>query len=251
MKQQKTRSTKKPKAIDRTQNKAGKQLPSILPKTIKQEDLIRSFQENIITIAAGPGGSGKTMLSIYHASKELFTGRTKQIILIRAYQPLAGRSIGFLPGELEDKLLPYYAQMLSYLEDILGKAEVEIYRKSKTIEICSLETIRGRSWDYATIIVDEAQNLYPEEIRALTTRIGEGSQLLLLGDDSGAQTDIRNKTNGLDYLLGVVQEYQIPDVGAVLLGYDDILRSDITKHFVIAYDKEMQKEKNKGEKFAG
>ena len=113
------------------------------------------MQQKTLVVAAGSAGTGKTMLSLYHAAKQLLEGRTKKIVLIRAYQPLAGRSIGFLPGELEDKLLPYYAQMLNYLEDFLTIPRVDVWRKSGAIEICSLETIRGRSWDYGTIIVDE------------------------------------------------------------------------------------------------
>jgi len=110
--------------------------------------------------------------------------------------------------------------------------------KDKTIEICSLETIRGRSWDYSIIVVDEAQGLFPQEVQALTTRVGVGSQLILLGDNSGVQTDIKNKTDGLSYLLGVIEKYNI-SAGVTKLTYDDILRSDITKEFVIAYDKEL------------
>ena len=201
------------------------------------------MQQKTLVVAAGSSGTGKTLLSLYHASKQLLEGRTKKIVLIRAYQPLAGRSIGFLPGELEDKLLPYYAQMLSYLEDFLTVPRVDVWRKSGAIEICSLETIRGKSWDFSTVLCDESQNLYPEEIQALTTRIGEGSQMILLGDDSNAQTDIKNKVNGLNYLLGILDKYKIEDAAYTKLGYEDILRSGIVKEFVIAYDKQNQEEK--------
>lgn len=201
------------------------------------------MQQKTLVVAAGSAGTGKTLLSLYHAAKQLLEGRTKKIVLIRAYQPLAGRSIGFLPGELEDKLLPYYAQMLNYLEDFLTVPRVDVWRKSGAIEICSLETIRGRSWDYSTIIVDEGQNLYSEEIQALTTRIGEGSQMILLGDASGTQSDIKNKKDGLSYLLGIIDKYKIEDAAYTKLGYEDILRSGLTREFVIAYDKELQLEK--------
>lgn len=186
-----------------------------------------------------------TLLSLHHAAKKLYYGKVKRIVLIRAYQPLAGRSIGFLPGELEDKLLPYYKQMLEYLEDFLGKAQVEIHRKKGEIEICSLETIRGRSWDDSVIVIDEAQNLYSEEIQALVTRIGENSQMIFMGDDSGIQTDIKNKQDGLSYLLGIIEKYDIPDTDFIHFDYNDILRSDVTRHFVIAFDKELQEEKAK------
>jgi len=235
----------KPEVIDRSLNIKASKFPQILPKTENQKYFVEAFGESKIVIGAGFAGSGKTLLSIYHAAKQLYHGKTKKIILLRAYQPLAGRTIGFLPGEAEDKLLPYYRQMLDYLEDILGKAQVEIHRKRGAIEICSLETIRGRNWEDAVVIVDEAQNLFAEEVRALCTRLGDNSQMILLGDDSGVQTDITNETDGLSYLLGIVEKYNIPDLALVYFEVQDILRSNITKDFVIAFDKELQEQRQR------
>jgi len=188
------------------------------------------------------------LLAIHHAAKKLHYGDIKKVVLIRAYQPLAGRSIGFLPGTAEEKLLPFYQQMIDYFEDYLGKATTEIHLKNKTIEICSLETIRGRSWNDSIIIVDESQNLFVPEIQALTTRVGTNSQLILLGDDSGLQSDITDKQNGLAYLLGLVEKYDIPGVGVTYLDIEDILRSEVTKSFVIAFDKELQEAKRKNKR---
>jgi phosphate starvation-inducible PhoH-like protein len=159
--------------------------------------------------------------------------------LIRAYQPLAGRSIGFLPGTLDEKLMPYYQQMIDYFEDYLGKATTEIHLKQKTIEICSLETIRGRSWERAIIIVDEAQSLFVPEVQALVTRIGEGSQMIFCGDNSGTQTDVRVGTDGLTYLEQLVLRYEITDTAFVKFTRDDIVRSGITKEFVVAFEEEL------------
>jgi phosphate starvation-inducible PhoH-like protein len=241
--QRRSNTPRELKAIDRTRNPKAQQFPSFPPKTENQKYFVESLEYDSIAIAAGCAGTGKTVLSIHKAAQKLYTGKIKKIVLIRAYQPLAGRSIGFLPGELEEKLLPYYRQMIDYLEDFLGKSFVEIHMKDKSIEICSLETIRGRSWDDTVVVVDESQNLYPEEIQALVTRIGQGSQMYLIGDDSGIQTDIKNSVEGLSYLLGIVEKYNIPDVGITYFGYDDILRSPITKSFVIAFDKELQEKK--------
>lgn len=243
MKRSSTKEPKRLKAIDRSTNQKAKQLPQITPKTDNQRVFMQLLRENQIVVGAGSAGTGKTLLAIAHAAQQLYYGNISKIVLIRAYQPLAGRSIGFLPGTAEEKLLPYYRQMLDYLEDILGKPEVEIHMKRGAIEICSLETIRGRSWDDTVVIVDESQNIYAEEIQALVTRIGTGSQMILIGDDSGVQTDIRNKKDGLSYLLGVVAKYCIEDVGVVKFKYEDILRSDITKQFVIAFDTEAQEAK--------
>lgn len=130
--------------------------------------------------------------------------------------------------------------MIDYFEDILGKGTVEIALKNRIIEICSLETIRGRSWDDAVIIVDESQNLYVPEIQALTTRIGEGSQMVFCGDNSGIQTDVKKGAmDGLTYLDYIITKYKIEDTAIVQFNRDDIVRSDITRDFVIAFEEEL------------
>lgn len=216
------------------------QLQPIHPKGDNQKELMDALKSNTtLVVAAGSAGTGKTFLACYNAAKKLHYGEIKKIILLRAYQPLAGRSIGFLPGTAEEKLLPYYQQMLDYFEDILGKGTVEIALKNRVIEICSLETIRGRSWDDSIIIVDESQNLFVPEIQALTTRIGINSQMVFCGDNSGIQTDVKkNLTDGLTYLKFIIEKYQIQDTAFVQFNRDDIVRSDITRDFVIAFEEE-------------
>ena len=216
-----------------------KEFYPLLPKNGNQQDLLDAFKYNAIVVAAGCAGTGKTMLACWHAAKKLHYGDIKKIVLIRAYQPLAGRSIGFLPGTLEEKLMPYYRQMIDYFEDFMGKGTVDIHIKQGTIEICSLETIRGRSWENSIVIVDESQSLFVPEVQALVTRIGERSQMILCGDNSGTQTDVRNGTDGLTYLEQLVARYYIPDVAFIRFNVEDIVRSGITKEFVIAFESEM------------
>jgi len=240
--------TQELQAIDRSSNPKAKAFKGVTPKTENQKFFVESLKEDTICVCAGYAGTGKTLLACSHAAEMLYTGKIKKIVLIRAYQPLAGRSIGLLPGEIMDKLKPYYQQMLDYLEDFLGKPQMEIHLKRGSIEICSLETIRGRSWDDTCVLVDEAQNLFIEEIQALTTRVGTNSQLILMGDDSGLQSDITDKQNGLAYLLGLVEKYDIPSVGVTYLDIEDILRSEVTKSFVIAFDKELQEAKRKNKR---
>lgn len=245
---QRQKTQREPQAIDRSQNPKATKFPTILPKTENQKYFFESLAEDIISVVTGYAGTGKTFIACGQAAKKLFTGQTKKIVLIRAYQPLANRSIGFLPGTAEEKLMPYYRQMVDYLEDFLTKGRVDIYLREGTIEICSLETIRGRSWDDCTIIVDEAQNIYPEEIQALVTRVGQNSQMILLGDGSGIQQDVSDNKNGLAYLIDIADKYNIEGVGITELGVNDIVRSDITREFVIAFDRElqMQKKETKG-----
>ena len=198
-----------------------------------------ALKYNTIVVAQGSAGVGKTLLACYHAAKKLHYGDIKKIILIRAYQPLAGRTIGMLPGDSDQKLLPFYQQMIDYFEDFLGKATTEIHIKNKTIEICSLETIRGRSWSDAIIIVDESQSLFVPEVQALTTRIGENAQMIFCGDNTGNQTDVKNGMDGLTYLNKIVQKYNIPDCQFITFTRDQICRSDVVRDFVIAFEEEM------------
>jgi len=121
----------------------------------------------------------------------------------------------------------------------LGKATTEIHIKNETIEICSLETIRGRSWDDAIIIIDEAQCLFVPEVQALVTRVGENSQIIFCGDDTGMQTDVKNGMNGLRYLRKLTEKYNISSSSFVNFTREDICRSGLTKEFVIAFEEEM------------
>ena len=216
------------------------QFPVLLPKNDNQAKLMEGLKYNTLVVAAGSAGTGKTYICCAHAAKKLHYKDIEKIVLIRAYQPLAGRSIGFLPGTLEEKLIPYYQQMLDYLEEFLGKGSLEIALKNKTVEICSLETIRGRSWDNTIILTDEAQGMYVQEIQALTTRIGENTQMIICGDNSGVQTDVVKGTDGLTYLEKLCSKYNISDSCFVKFTPDDIVRSGITKEFVLAYEAEMQ-----------
>ena len=215
------------------------QFPSLNPMNDKQKDVQEALKYNTIVVAQGSAGVGKTLLACYHAAKKLHYGDIKKIILIRAYQPLAGRTIGMLPGDSDQKLLPFYQQMIDYFEDFLGKATTEIHIKNKTIEICSLETIRGRSWSDAIIIVDESQSLFVPEVQALTTRIGENAQMIFCGDNTGNQTDVKNGMDGLTYLNKIVQKYNIPDCQFITFTRDQICRSDVVRDFVIAFEEEM------------
>lgn len=218
------------------------QFPVLHAMNDKQSELLEALKYNTLVVARGSAGTGKTLLAVWHAAKKLHYGDIKKVVLIRAYQPLAGRSIGFLPGTAEEKLLPFYQQMIDYFEDYLGKATTEIHLKNKTIEICSLETIRGRSWNESIIIVDESQNLYVPEIQALTTRVGTDSQIVFCGDNTGPQTDIKKGMDGLTYLEKVCSKYNIDDCSFTTFGREHVVRSGLTKEFVIAFEEELEQE---------
>ena len=218
--------------------------PQLLPKNQNQGILLDAFQYDQLVVAQGSAGTGKTYLSVWHAAKQLQSKKIKKVILIRAYQPLAGRSIGMLPGSASEKLMPFYQQLIDYFEDFLGKATTEIHLKNGTIEICSLETIRGRSWDDAIILIDEAQCLFVPEVQALVTRVGENAQIIFCGDDTGMQTDVKNGMNGLRYLRKLTEKYSISSSSFINFTREDICRSGLTKEFVIAFEEEMLQDAN-------
>lgn len=213
--------------------------PQLLPKNENQRVLLDALKYDKLVVAQGSSGVGKSLLAVWHAAKQLNAKQIKKVVLIRAYQPLAGRSIGLLPGSAAEKLMPFYQQLIDYFEDFLGKATTEIHLKNGSIEICSLETIRGRSWDNAIIIIDEAQCLYVPEVQALVTRVGETSQIIFCGDDTGMQTDVKNGMNGLRYLKKLTEKYNISETSFVNFTREDICRSGLTKEFVIAFEEEM------------
>jgi len=199
------------------------QFPVLLPMNDHQKEMIEAMKYNTIIVAQGSAGVGKTMLGIHHAARKLFYGDIKKVVLLRAYQPLVGRTIGFMPGDALAKLMPYYQQMVDYFEDFLGKASTEIHIKNGSIEICSLETIRGRSWSDCIIIVDEAQNLNENQMMLVISRLCTGSKMIIVGDKN--QTDIPEKSSGFKTFGEILQG--IEGVGFFSFTVDDIMREPI------------------------
>ena len=219
------------------------QFYELYPKNENQQKFLESMKYDTVCVGEGSAGVGKTFLACWYAAKKLHYGDIKKVILLRAYQPLAGRSIGLLPGTATEKLQSFYQQMIEYFEDFLGKAQTEIAIKTGTLEICSLETIRGRSWSDCIVICDESQNLYVQEVQAISTRIGDNCQIIFCGDDSGLQSDIKKGMNGLSYLKKIIDKYQIPEVSFVKFTKEDVVRSGVTRSFVFAYEDEFELDK--------
>jgi phosphate starvation-inducible PhoH-like protein len=196
----------------------------ITAKNVKQQFLLDSIEGSAITVALGPAGTGKTYVSVKKAV-QLFmqTGSGyRKIILARSIIP-TGKSMGYLPGDVTEKLVPWVLPMLSVIEDSLGKSQMEYLMATDAIEIQPLETIRGRSFENALILIDEAQNLDFEEIKAITTRLGEGSKMILMGD--AWQSDIRGDTPLLDF-CAMCERANI-SIPVVQFSINEIVRSDI------------------------
>ena len=198
----------------------------VTPKTANQELLIDAIEDSVLTVAVGPAGTGKTYIAGMMASKLLLKNDVKNIVMTRANVP-TGRSLGHFPGTIEEKMAPWLAPIISVLKDGLGRGDYEA-RLNKSIHIQPIETIRGQSFLNTIILVDEAQNLTMDEIKAITTRIGEGSKMILMGDPM--QSDV---SNGYDLIkfADLCDSYDI-EVPVIEFTIRDIVRSGIVSDLV-------------------
>ena len=207
----------------------------IQPKNLHQEQFLKSMRENIISIGTGSAGTGKSFLACYYAASELLSGNIDKIVITRPYVAVSNRTTGFKPGEDLDKLRPFVLPLLGYLSEVLGNGMVEEQLTlADKIELAPLESIRGRNFDNCIVIVDEAANTTIGEIQALTTRLGENTRLVCIGDCAQSDT----KENGLKWFESLVLKHHIQGVGVVRFNHDDIVRSDIVRQLVIAFERE-------------
>lgn len=200
---------------------------NIIPKNEKQDILIRSIKAYPITVTIGCAGTGKTYCSAGTVAQLFLKGGYKKIVLTRANVP-TGKSLGHFPGDIKEKMTPWLMPMLEVLSKAFGKGKFEYMLNKEQIEIQPIETIRGRSYENALVLVDEAQNLSMDELKAITTRIGENTKLILMGDP--AQSDVKDGKDLTDFCY-VVRKYGI-EMPVVEFGVNDIVRSDIVADLV-------------------
>ena len=205
----------------------------IQPKNPTQQYLLECIENSSITVAIGPAGTGKTYCTGMKISQLFLKGDYNRIVLSRANVP-TGRTLGFFPGSVQQKMRPWLMPMTDVLKQGLGKGRFEYMEQKNELEVQPIETIRGRSYDDSLIMVDEAQNLSIEEIKAITTRLGENSKLILSGDP--AQSDVEGGNNLL-YFANMCQKYEI-DIPVVRFTVNDIVRSDIVARLVKMFDRE-------------
>jgi len=201
-------------------------------KTDGQQSLIQAINSNSQVIVTGPAGTGKSFIPASMAADWLASGRVSKIVLCRPMVSV-GKSMGYLPGDQDEKMQPWMIPLIEPLQQRLGKGFVEYCLKSGKIEVAPIETMRGRTFKDAFVIVDEAQNLSLHELKMLVTRVGENTQLVIDGDI--AQTDLQN--SGLDALVKLSRAYNI-DCVAITLGLDDIVRSGIVRQWLTAFHHE-------------
>lgn len=196
-----------------------------------QQLYIDSLNENIITIGSGDAGVGKTWLSIAVAIDHLLAGKVKKIILTRPAVE-AGEKLGFLPGGLEDKMLPYLIPLFDALKDFISKEQLDKFMAEEVIEIAPLAYMRGRTLSNAFVILDEAQNTTTIQMKMFLTRLGEGSKMAVNGDPS--QIDLPPKINsGLVEVLKKLNNTK--DIGIIKFSEDDVVRHPLVTEILKKY----------------
>lgn len=198
------------------------------PLNTVQQLYLESIQDNTITFGIGSAGTGKTFLAASYAAKELFYKRVHRVVLTRPNVEV-GRGLGFLPGELEEKYMPYLAPFESTFVKCLGKGFYEYALKDKSIEPAPLGFLRGATFENCIVLIDEAQNMTKTEFKMLLSRIGRNCKVVISGDPE--QADI--KDSGLDD--AVYRLRNIEEVGVVKFEHGDIVRSKMCKEVILAY----------------
>ena len=210
----------------------GKKGP-VYARSIGQKNLLKAFFENEIVISVGPAGTGKTFLAVAYAISLLEKHEIEKIVLCRPAVE-AGENLGFLPGDLRDKIDPYLAPLYDALNDLLPKNKVQTLINNKIIEIIPLAYMRGRTINRAAMILDEAQNASPIQMKMFLTRLGIESKAVITGDIS--QIDLPKKTNsGLVEVLKILKN--IKSIGIIKLNESDVTRHEIVKDIINAYSK--------------
>lgn len=208
-----------------------KRVAPLEPKNEAQKRYINAIKNFILVFGLGPAGTGKTYIAGAMAAQALSERRTERIIITRPAVD-AGESLGFLPGELDEKYEPYIAAFRDVLNERLGKSHVDNLIKNGRIEAAPLAYMRGRTFKNAFVILDEAQNATPEQMKLFLTRIGEGCHVIVNGDES--QVDIK----GLSGLIDAVQRLtKLASVKVIKFSTADIVRSGLVQEIVEAYGK--------------
>ena len=204
----------------------------IKPRTKNQQRLIEAYEKNDMVFAVGPAGTGKTYLSIALAVKALKEKTAKKIILSRPAVE-AGEKLGFLPGDMKDKIDPYLQPLYDALEDMLPQVKLQDMMEKHIIQIAPLAFMRGRTLSDAVVILDEAQNTTPAQIRMFLTRMGWNTKMIITGDMT--QIDLpKNAKSGLVEALHILNN--IEGIGVVALDRSDIVRHKLVTKIVNAYE---------------
>jgi phosphate starvation-inducible PhoH-like protein len=210
----------------------------VAPKTVNQKRYIDSIRSNTVTFGVGPAGTGKTFLAVAMAAAALSRHEVNRIILTRPAVE-AGERLGFLPGDLMAKVDPYLRPLFDALHDMLDPEKVSQHLERGVIEIAPLAFMRGRTLNDSFVILDEAQNTTPEQMKMFLTRLGFGSRMVVTGDIT--QVDLpREQQSGLIVVGDVLEE--IEGIDFVRFGGQDVVRHKLVQRIVEAYDEHSRRE---------
>ena len=204
---------------------------SIYPKNKKQEEYIHSLLHQILTFGIGPAGTGKTFLSIACACQLILEGKREQLIITRPAVE-AGETLGFLPGDLEQKINPYLRPLYDALFECLGRKEVSEMLQNRQIEIAPLAYMRGRTLNNAIAILDEAQNCTKEQLKMFLTRLGQNSSMYISGDIT--QIDLAPGKSGLEKTAHLLKS--LSEINIVYFRNQDIIRNPIVEKIVRTFE---------------
>ncbi len=206
----------------------------IMPRTYRQAQYIKGMDEHDVVFCIGPAGTGKTFLAVAHALKDVLEKKRRKLVLTRPVVE-AGENLGYLPGDLEQKVSPYLRPLYDAIDILLPPEVIRRMEESRTIEIAPLAYMRGRSLKDSYIILDEAQNTTREQMKMFLTRMGEGSKMVITGDIT--QIDLpRKDRSGLIHASGLLSPIQ--DIGFYEFKTDDVVRHPLVKKIINAYETE-------------
>ncbi len=210
----------------------------IRARTVNQQKLVKLYEKNDLLFAVGPAGSGKTYTAIALAVRALKERQVRRIVLTRPAVE-AGEKLGFLPGDMKEKLDPYLQPLYDALNDMIPPAKLTKYIEEGTVQIAPLAYMRGRTLDNAFVILDEAQNTTLSQIKMFLTRMGRNAKFIVTGDVT--QIDLPRKSDsGLVRTMNTLRD--INGIGVVEFDKRDIVRHPLVKYIVDAFDKEAGKE---------
>lgn len=215
--------------------KKAKKPIELIPQTVNQEKYIVNLTDpNIdIVVVSGPAGTGKTYLAMLAAIQAMRSGKCDKILLTRPAVAVDDEKHGFLPGDLNQKMEPWVRPLFDVLREYYSTKELEYMIDEQVIEIVPLAFCRGRNFKHSWIILDEAQNATPSQMKMLMTRIGEGSKIVITGDVE--QTDRKTPDNGLLDLKSKILEHSVPGMAACEFHTKDIRRHEIIEHILNMY----------------
>ena len=210
----------------------------IRARTVNQRRLVELYEKNDLLFAIGPAGSGKTYTAIALAVKALKEREVRRVILTRPAVE-AGEKLGFLPGDMKEKLDPYLQPLYDALNDMIPAAKLQKYLEDGTVQIAPLAYMRGRTLDNAFVILDEAQNTTRSQIKMFITRMGRNAKFIVTGDVT--QIDLPRKSDsGLTGAMNILRE--VEGIGIVEFDKRDIVRHPLVKHIVEAFDRAAERE---------